>query len=76
MAADLTLEAKGSLPLQQKEHHNAGARPAIKGDDRKTTTKKSLAFNLGFLGLTINTLVFSLDATSLAVAIPVSFIAP
>lgn len=79
MAADLNLEAKGSLPLQQMahdKHGSAGAQPAIQGDDSKTTTKKPLAFYLGFLGLNINTLVFSLDATSLAVAIPVSFIAP
>lgn len=52
---------------------SAGAQPAMnnKEDDRKTTTKKPLAFYLGFLGLNINSLVFSLDATSLAVAIPV-----
>lgn len=79
MAADLALEAKGPLSLQQlahDKHGSARAQPAIEGDDRKTTPKKSLAFYLGFLGLNINALVFSLDATSLAVAIPVSFIAP
>lgn len=79
MAADFTLEAKGSLPLQHKahdKHGSAGAQAAIKADHSKTTAKKPLAFYLGFLGLNINALVFSLDATSLAVAIPVSFIAP
>lgn len=76
MAVDLTFEAKGSLPLQQMAHGSAPAQPAVKGDDMKTTTKKPLAFYLGFLGLNINALVFSLDATSLAVALPVSFIAP
>lgn len=76
MAADLTLEAKESLPLQQMAQRSAPAQPAVKGDDMKTTTKKPLAFYLGFLGLNINALVFSLDATSLAVALPVSFIAP
>lgn len=61
--------------MADDKHGRAGAQPAIQGDDRKTTTKKPLAFYLGFLGLNINALVFSLDATSLAVAIPVSFIA-
>lgn len=70
----MTLEAKGSLPLQNGS--GAGAQPEIKrANDRKTTTtKKPLAFYLGYLGLNINALVFSLDATSLAVAIPVSFL--
>lgn len=79
MAADLNLEAKRSLPLQQMAHEkdgSSGAQAAIEGDDKKTTTKKPFAFYLGFLGLNINALVFSLDATSLAVALPVSFIAP
>lgn len=62
--------------MADDKHGRAGAQPAIQGHDRKTTTKKPLAFYLGFLGLNINALVFSLDATSLAVAIPVSFIAP
>lgn len=62
--------------MANDKHGSAGAPPAIEENDRKTATKKPLAFYLGFLGLNINTLVFSLDATSLAVAIPVSFIAP
>lgn len=56
--------------MADDKHGRAGAQPAIQGHDRKTTTKKPLAFYLGFLGLNINALVFSLDATSLAVAIP------
>jgi hypothetical protein len=76
MAADLTVEAKGSLP-QQTAHANHGSaemQPPIEGEGGTTATKP-LAFYLGFLGLNINALVFSLDATSLAVAIPVSWIA-
>lgn len=80
MTANLTLEDTGSLTLQQMLHdkqESAQAQPVIEGDGRKTTTtKKPLAFYLGFLGLNINSLVFSLDATSLAVAVPVSFIGP
>lgn len=79
MTANLTLEDTGSLTLQQMVHdkqESTQAQPVIEGDDRKTTTKKPLAFYLGFLGLNINSLVFSLDATSLAVAVPVSFIGP
>lgn len=81
MTANLTLEDTGSLTLQQMLHdkqESAQAQPVIEGNDRTTTTstKKPLAFYLGFLGLNINSLVFSLDATSLAVAIPVSFIRP
>lgn len=40
-------------------------------DDRNVASKKSLAFYLGFLAVNINALVFSVDATSLAVAIPI-----
>lgn len=79
MTANLTLADTGSLTLQQMvhdKHENAQGQSAIEGDDRKTTTKKPPAFYLGFLGLNINALVFSLDATSLAVALPVSFIGP
>lgn len=44
-------------------------------DEEETTTvksKKSLAFYLAFWGLNVMSLVCSLDATTLAVAIPVS----
>lgn len=72
MAADSTAEAERSLPLQQMESskHESDETPAIEGDDRGTTATKPLAFYLGFLGLNINALVFSLDATSLVVAVP------
>lgn len=78
MAVDSTAKAERSLPLQQIESskHENDETPAIEGDDRRTTTTKPLAFYLGLLGLNINALVFSLDATSLAVALPVSFILP
>ena len=78
MAADSTAEAERSLPLQQMKSskHEDDEAPAIEGDDRRTTATKPLPFYLGFLGLNINALVFSLDATSLAVALPVSFISP
>jgi hypothetical protein len=78
MAADSTAEAERSLPLQQMESskHESDETPAIEGDGRGTTATKPLAFYLGFLGLNINALVFSLDATSLVVAVPVSFISP
>lgn len=42
--------------------------------DSSTSVKmrKPLSFHLAFVGIAINTFVFSLDATALAVAIPVS----
>ena len=90
MAADLSFESKTSLPLQQigPENHGSTVELTNEGDEGRnegrndprnagrTSSKKSLAFYLGFLGLNINALVFSLDATSLAVAIPVSFPPP
>lgn len=87
MAADLSFESKTSLPLQQIGHDNHGSTaqltserdvgPTIEARNvGRTSPKKSLAFYLGFLGLNINALVFSLDATSLAVAIPVCLFAP
>ncbi|KAI9659454.1 MAG: hypothetical protein M1821_001712 [Bathelium mastoideum] len=73
MVRDQSAEAKNSFPLQQiqtsNDEHNTT--PTIEGNNRETTsTKKSLAFYLGFLGLLINAFVFSLDATTLAVALP------
>ena len=40
--------------------------------ERTTPTKKPLAFHIAFWGINVVSLVFSLDATTLAVAIPVS----
>ena len=48
---------------------------AISSDEEGTTTattKKPLSFYLAFWGLNVMSLVCSLDATTLAVAIPVS----
>ena len=39
--------------------------------ERTTPTKKPLAFHIAFWGINVVSLVFSLDATTLAVAIPV-----
>lgn len=82
MAVDSSTEPSSSLPLQQiesrKQETKTNELPAVEVDGNdmtaKTATKKTLAFYLGFLALNINALVFSLDATSLAVALPVSSI--
>lgn len=69
-----TMEPTPSLPSNEvapEKQGNDEAPAATAGGDRTTTTmKKPLAFYLGFLGININSLVFSLDATSLAVALP------
>lgn len=78
IAADLTLEAKGSLPLQRMAHDSHGSvetHPVIEGDDKENDAEKNAGLYFGFLGLKINALVFFLDATSFAVAIPVRLIA-
>jgi hypothetical protein len=50
--------------------------PVELGGDDTILRKKPLAFYLAILGININVFLFSLDATTLAVAIPVSFDSP
>lgn len=45
-------------------------------EDDATTEKKSLGFYLSFFAINVLVFIYSLDATSLAVAIPVSIDSP
>lgn len=79
LAADLSTESKTPTPPQRTESRRQEAHEpqAVESDDDDATVKKKpLAFYLAFLGINITILVFSLDATTLAVAIPVSFGSP
>lgn len=72
---DLNTE-KSPTSVQQTTSRvqDSGEPLEVESDNDDTIAKKKpLAFYLAFLGITITVLVFSLDATTLAVAIPVSF---
>src|ERR1700710_777015 len=75
-SAVLSQEPKPTGYRQPLEHHSEvdGELSCDNGD--AIGKKKPLAFYLAFLGINITILVFSLDATTLAVAIPVSCISP
>jgi hypothetical protein len=60
-------------PPKLTEHHGDERAGFSHESDDATVKKKPLAFYLAFLGINITILVFSLDATTLAVAIPVGF---
>lgn len=55
---DVELQPKSAIPTETQE-------------DDDTPKKKPLSFYLAFLAINISTFIVSLDATALAVAIPV-----
>lgn len=68
--------SKAPTPSQRPESRRHEQLAVDLGSDDATVKKKPLAFYLAFLGINVTIFVFSLDATILAVAIPVSFGSP
>lgn len=69
------MEKSGSIEdvaLVTETQHDPTGEARIGGSDTRKPPKKSLSFNLAFMGLALTLLVFQLDATCLGIALPVS----